>query len=276
VLPDLQGKPRRWEQKFLGAQLVWEPCATDCDASVAHPFDPMAAMVVQSPFRIPRSAFAGPIRYVIARPAGGVPRLPATSEQAVALDGEHAVVTICSTCGVSEPLSDADRQRYLAPNAWVQSDAWVIRAFAKRNAGPGTPEQKMPHLVQAVINHMTGKVDYLGYTTARDALRTRSGDCTEFAVLLAAAARAIEIPARIVVGLAYSDRFSGKKDVFSPHMWVQAWTGTKWVSYDAGLGQFDATHIALAIGDGDPRTMDTVSRPASEYRIEKLGLIRPN
>jgi len=54
------------------------------------------------------------------------------------------------------------------------------------------------------------------------------------------------------------------------------WTGTKWISYDAGLGQFDATHIALAIGDGDPRTMDAVSQSAREYRIEKLGRVRPD
>ena len=93
--------------------------------------------------------------------------MPATSEQAVVLDGEHAVVTICSTCGVSETLSDADRQRFLAPNPWVQSDASVVRAFAKRSAGAGTPDQKMSRLVRGVIDHMTGKVDYLGYATAR-------------------------------------------------------------------------------------------------------------
>jgi hypothetical protein len=276
MLPDrpTPGQPSTWEQRFLGANLVWEPCAKDCDASVAHPFDPMAAMVVQSPFRVPRSALAGPIRYVIARPAGGAPRLAVTGEQAVAWDGERAVVTICSTCGVTETLAEADRQRYLAPNAWVQSDAWNIRAFAKRHAGRGTPEQKMSRLVQGVINHMTGNVDYLGYATALDALRTRSGDCTEFAVLLAAAARASGIPARIAVGLVYSDRFSGKKDVFSPHMWVQAWNGTQWISYDAGLGSFDATHIALALGDGNPRNMDAVSQSATEYRIDKLGLVK--
>ncbi len=100
----------------------------------------------------------------------------------------------------------------------------------------------------------------------------RSGDCTEFSVLLAALARSRGIPARIAVGFAYSDRFSGKKDVFSPHTWVQAWTGKRWVSYDAGLGEFDATHIAVAIGDGDPLDMQAVAAP--EWRIEKLGLLK--
>ena len=273
---DDQGALDRWEQRLLGASLVWQPCAKDCDASVEHPFDPMAGMVLRSPFRVPSSALAGPIRYVVSRSSGtGAPRLPATGEQAVAIDGDRAVVTICKTCGVAESLSEADRQQYLAPNAWVQSDARPVRAFASRNAGSGTPDQVMARLVTAVMNHMTGEVDYLGYATAREALRSRAGDCTEFAVLLAAAARASGIPTRVVAGLAYSDRFSGKKDVFSPHMWVQAWTGTKWTSYDAGLGQFDATHIALAVGDGDPRGMDAVADATRAYRIDKLGLVKP-
>ena len=45
---------------------------------------------------------------------------------------------------------------------------------------------------------------------------------------------------------------SGVPHVFAPHAWVQAWDGTRWTSYDAALGRFDAGHIALMIGDGDP------------------------
>ncbi len=32
--------------------------------------------------------------------------------------------------------------------------------------------------------------------------------------------------------------------------------GTRWVSYDAGLGRFDAGHIALVVGDGTPPQAD--------------------
>lgn len=269
--------PDEQMRTFVGERLVWEPCAQDCDARVEQPFDPMARLVVQSPYRVPHSAFAGPIRYVISRPDGGMPRLPATSEQAVSWDGAHAVVTICGSCGEADVLSESDRQRYLAPNAWVQSDRPEISAFARRSsAGATKPERIMTQLVKGIREYMNGPVDYLGYSTSLEALRSRGGDCTEFSVLLAAAARARGVPARIVAGLVYSDRFSGKKDVFSPHMWVQAWTGTRWTSYDAGIGEFDATHLALAIGDGSPQSMDAVAHPAREYRIEKLGLVRPN
>ena len=132
----------------------------------------------------------------------------------------------------------------------------------------------MDNLVSAVERHMTGPVNYLGMGSASVALRTRSGDCTEFAVLLAALARAKGIPTRVAYGLVYADRFSGKKDVFSPHAWVQVWTGTRWQSYDAGIGQFDATHIALSVGDGDPRDVQATFTTPADLKIDKLGRVR--
>ena len=93
-------------------------------------------------------------------------------------------------------------------------------------------------------------------------------------MLLAALARARDIPARVAYGLVYADRFSGKKEVFSPHAWVQVWTGDRWQSYDAGVGQFDATHLALSLGNGDPRDVQTGFSGPTELRIEKLGRVR--
>ena len=189
-------------------------------------------------------------------------------------DGSRAIVTICETCGTTESATEVDRQRYLQPNAWVQSDYAGVIGFARRYSGAGSADQIMRQLVDGVREYMTGDVDYLGYASAREALRTRAGDCTEFAVLLAASARSRGIPARVVSGLVYTDRFSGKKEVFSPHTWVQAWTGKRWTSYDAGLGEFDATHIALAVGTGDPRETAPGSDALNPWRIERIGLVR--
>jgi transglutaminase-like putative cysteine protease len=222
--------------------------------------------------RIPQSALDGPIRYVISR-AGATPGIPVTGEQDVAADGLTSVVTVCKTCGKAAHITDGERRNYLASNAWVQTSAPEVQSFARRNSGKGAPHQVMMQLVDAVRNHMTGEVDYLGYASATQALATRAGDCTEYSVLLAAAGRARGIPTRIVVGLVYAGRFSGKKDVFSPHTWVQAWTGDRWTSYDAGLEKFDASHIALAIGDGDPRRTDG-NASVGQWRIEKLGLVK--
>ena len=262
------------EQKFFGATLIWDHCPRDCDAKVDKPFDVMSKLIVPSPYRIPAGAMAGPIRYVISRVDGSAPRIPATGEQAVVADGSTAVLTVCATCGISEQLTDSERLHYLQPNAWVESELPEIKDFANRHGRGRTQKEIMNNLVTAVQNHMTGPVDYSGYGSAAEALKSRAGDCTEFAVLLAALARAKGIPARVAYGLVYSDRFSGKKDVFSPHAWVQVWTGTRWQSYDAGIGAFDATHLALSLGDGDPRDVQSAIETPADLRIEKLGHVR--
>ena len=262
------------ERKFFGATLVWDRCLHDCDSQVGKPFDLMSKLVMQSPYRIPKDALVGTIRYVISRVDGVAPQLPATGEQTVATEGSTAILTVCADCGVPEQLLESDRRRYLQSNAWVQSDLPEIRDFANRHGHGRSQAQIMNNLVAAVRDHMTGPVDYLGYGSAAEVLRTRSGDCTEFAVLLAALARARGIPTRVAYGLVYADRFSGKKDVFSPHAWVQVWTGTRWQSYDAGLGEFDATHLALGLGDGDPRDAQAIFAAPADLRIDKLGRVR--
>ena len=262
------------EQLFFGATLVWDRCPRDCDSKVEKPFDLMSKLVVPSPYRIPDGALAGPIRYVISRVDGAAARIPATGEQAVVMDGPTAVLTVCATCGIAEQLTDAERRHYLQPNAWVNSEHPEIQDFANRHGQGRSQQEIMDNLVSAVERHMTGPVNYLGMGSASVALRTRSGDCTEFAVLLAALARAKGIPTRVAYGLVYADRFSGKKDVFSPHAWVQVWTGTRWQSYDAGIGQFDATHIALSVGDGDPRDVQATFTTPADLKIDKLGRVR--
>jgi hypothetical protein len=264
------GNILRREQKFFGATLTWSACAAHCDAKIDQPFDLMSKLVVPSPYRIPQSALTSPIRYVISQ----APQLPQTGEQAVAMEGSTAILTVCTTCGIAEHLTDPDRQHYLQPNAWVQSDRPELRDFANRYGRGRSQTEIMNNLVNAVRDHMTGNVDYLGYGSAAEAFRTRSGDCTEFAVLLAALARAKGFPTRIAYGLVYADHFSGKKDVFSPHTWVQVWTGSRWQSFDAGLGEFDSTHLALSLGDGDPRDAQTALEAPADMRIEKLARVR--
>ena len=272
---DRAGHLVRREQAFFGTLLTWQACQSDCER-VDAPFDPMARLVVRSPYHIPPNVLSGPIRYVIARADGAAPGLVATPDQAVMWDGPRAVVTICKGCGVVEAATAEELERFLGPNAWVQSTHKTIVRLAQHAGSSDVPTaRRMSRLKRLVQQRMTGPVDYLGYSTAVEAWRSRSGDCTEFAVLLAALARAEGIPTRIVTGLVYADRFSGKKDVFSPHAWVQVWDVDRWVSHDAALDGFDATHIAMAIGDGDPEEFAQTFRQLAQWRIEKAGIVRP-
>ena len=260
------------ERQFFGATLHWNRCLTECAAPIEKPYDLMSKLIVTSPFRIPESAFSGSIRYVIVRPDGKPPHMPTTAEQAVVVDGSQLIVTVCASCDEAEPAPPAALEHYLRPNAWVQSDAPEV---ASRHGRGSTQIEIMNRLVDAVRDHMDGGiVEYLGNANALEALRTRSGDCIEYAVLLGALGRAKNIPTRIVYGLVYADRFSGKKEVFSPHAWVQAWTGRRWQSFDAGIGHFDSTHLALRIGDGEPFEADDNFMTPADLRIENLGRVR--
>jgi hypothetical protein len=274
---DAHGNLVRAEEPLFGTLVSWTPCEHDCDKDVDAPFDFMSRLVVRSPVQIPEWFRHRTLRFVLARTDDAPAAVASTGEQAVVFDARQAaVLTICANCGAAEHPTAAELARYLAPNAWVQSDNAEIRTLARNTVSPTVPVdlrmRKFVKLVKQIMQH--GSKDFLGYGDAVGALHSGSGDCTEFSVLLAAFARSQGIPTRIAVGLAYSDRFSGKKDVFSPHVWVQSWNGQRWASYDAGLDGFDSTHIALAVGNGEPDEVNRTTAQLPLLRIEKAGVVR--
>ncbi len=229
-------------------------------------------LLVASPYKMSERVRAGTIRYTFEH-TGALWHWPETGEQHVDPHDERTTLTICGDCGREAAPSAEQLKHYLAPNAWVDSDDHAIRAFARTTTGRSV-ESRMSALVLAVQKHMNGAIDFRRYATATEALASREGDCTEFALLLAAAARARGIPARVVAGLVYDNRFLGRAHAFGPHMWVQAWTGERWRSYDAALGRFDAGHIALAVGDGRPEETRGVMALIGKLRIvEATGLL---
>jgi hypothetical protein len=82
--------------------------------------------------------------------------------------------------------------------------------------------------------------------TADEVARTLEGDCTEFAMLLAAMCRAEGVPSRIAIGLVYADTTYGPAMGF--HMWTEVWVQDQWVPLDAtqGRGQVGPTHLKIA------------------------------
>ncbi len=235
---------------LAGARFDSHACSQDCDDAGTRYYDLMAGLTLDSPYRFPAASRHKTLRYVFESVDGIAPELPATGEQSVRQRGTRSIVTICSECGDEAAPDAANIARYRDANAWVQSDHPSLRALARSARAYGSIDGRMHRLVRFVQKHMDGSRQSLGYASALQAATSRSGDCTEFALLLAALARASHIPARVVGGLVYSSHFTGKGNVFSPHAWVQVWNGSRWVSFDAGMGQFDSTHIVLAIGDG--------------------------
>jgi hypothetical protein len=72
-----------------------------------------------------------------------------------------------------------------------------------------------------------------GFDVASVVARRGEGDCTEFAVLTAALARATRMPARVVVGLALLSK-NGAYASYG-HAWTEVLEGGRWVVADAAL-----------------------------------------
>lgn len=220
------------------------------------PYDGLRRALFRAPYRMSDGALAGHIRYRFGFREGLRFPLPQTGEQAVRPDGEGATVDICGDCGPGLKSDAASLAEALRPTAWLQSDHPRLRAIARPVAVLKVSDERKMQLLAARARGYLGKIDFAGHFSALDTLSRRRGDCTEAAVLLAALGRAAGIPTKVASGLVYSrEAYHGMANVFMPHSWVLAYVDGRWQSFDAALDAFDATHIALTVGDGDARSI---------------------
>ena len=236
--------------------------------------DVIRSLTLPSPFRISETARAGTIRYWLRVDGDSSSTLPETGEQHVERREPGWTVTVCAQhCGRETAPTAAELQQARAPTPWLQSKDPSIRMLAR--SANGNFSQRMLGLEVAVRKQLSAGVDYRNYLTSREAFDARVGDCTEYAVLLAAVVRASGYPARVVAGLAYSTRFAERMHSFGPHMWVQVWDGRRWVSQDAALGAFEAGRIALVVGDGSPESLRGVTSLIRRLHIERAAAVQP-
>jgi hypothetical protein len=248
---DDQGIARKGLMSLLGQPLEMLACDRACALAPNQAVDMLRAATIGSPRWLPAYVRAVPMRYRV-RISGdvGQPFITTDEQRVTALGGTDWMIDVGTAHpGRQAPPRPADRQ----PNAWLQSDAPAIRRLAAQAVGGARDDlQRMRRLRRFVSGYITGHGLDVGYASALEVVNSREGDCTEYAVLLAAMARAQGIPARVVTGMVYADRFAGASQLFVPHEWVQAWVNGRWQSFDAALKHFDSTHLALASGDGDP------------------------
>jgi transglutaminase-like putative cysteine protease len=236
---------------MLGVDLTLLACDRDCALAPNQSSDVFARTLVTPPRALGKAELDG-ARYLLrSRDARILPHLPATGEQRVRRTdhGMQLDIRRHAQAGDEAPPQATD---FVATD-WLQSGAPEIVALARRGAGDASePAERMRKLEHFVRDFIDDKNLGVGYASALEVARHPQGDCTEHAVLLAALGRAEGIATRIVNGLAWAPGFAGRDQVFVPHAWVQAWIDGRWQSFDAALDGFDAGHIALALGDGDP------------------------
>ncbi|MEM1355458.1 MAG: transglutaminase-like domain-containing protein [Planctomycetota bacterium] len=192
---------------------------------------------------------------------------PNTQYQRVARLGDRRVrLTIDMRRAPDLAGADPPGDAYLAASIAVDHTDPVVQGLTRRVAGQLKADHGPADFARAaelfVASHIRGGSLSVGSATASEAARTREGDCTESAVLLAAMLRARGIPSRCVYGLVYTeDPFLDQPGVFVYHMWTQAWvsapipaddpnataTDGYWMEVDAAMLGYTAGHLALGL-----------------------------
>jgi len=218
--------------------------------------------------------------YRLSLPSGELADLPTVASQRVvrASDGSLKVEVSISDGLPTSPSGSIDRPLFLRATAYLDYRAEAVQATLAAIEFPATEgearndRQRAELLRRRVHQLMTRKNLAIGFASASEAAASRSGDCTEHAVLLSALLRADGIPARVVSGLLYVERFAGERQVFGYHLWSQGWIEGRWVDLDAmTAAPFDATHIALTTSALDSQE-DFVAISAS--LLPMMGALR--
>ncbi|MEM1329104.1 MAG: transglutaminase domain-containing protein [Planctomycetota bacterium] len=186
---------------------------------------------------------------------GDLPPLPTAAGQTVEVIGDRAarVSVSARTQAASKPqvATDADR----GSSSMINLDDPELRRMHLRATAGLTEDASLLARAEAIrrfVHRVIARKDLgVGFGSASETARSRRGDCTEHAVLLAALLRLDGTPARIASGLIYADAFAGAREIFGYHMWTRALVEIDgvptWIDLDATLRgtRFDAAHIAL-------------------------------
>ncbi len=192
---------------------------------------------------------------------GAMPALPSAAAQRVTAgdDGVTAMLVIDINDNLAASAAEIGDASYLASSAMVDAgDPLIGKLAARAVSNAGADDLARANAMRASVHRIiSGKGLDTAFATASETARTRTGDCSEHAVLLCAMLRAEAIPSRVAVGLVYADAFLGHRDIFGWHMWTQALIDGRWVDLDATLDRrYHAGHVLTAVSSLDQGGID--------------------
>ena len=158
-------------------------------------------------------------------------------------------VTIDAASGSAASAKELVDPTLRSASAYIDiDDPGVRRFFRELERTPGdTTLEACDRLRLAVARQVSNKTFGVAFGSASDALRSRSGDCTEHAVLLAAGFRLAGLPARIATGLVHAPASGFDHGAFAWHMWTQVLIDGVWWDFDATRkNRFDAGHLLVS------------------------------
>ncbi|MBP9004320.1 MAG: transglutaminase domain-containing protein [Candidatus Hydrogenedentes bacterium] len=168
--------------------------------------------------------------------------------------------------GNQSPAPDAGE--FLRSDPFITADAPAIRQAAAVLSRTVDNPWDLARAINRWVYQEVKKERVITLPSAADVLKQRRGDCSEHSLLAVALLRAAGIPARVAVGIAWSDELKA----FGYHAWVEAQIGGSWMPMDPTFGQdtADATHLKLLDGSIDAWTR--LLRFAGKLRVEILDV----
>ncbi|MDF1842421.1 MAG: transglutaminase-like domain-containing protein [Rubripirellula sp.] len=148
------------------------------------------------------------------------------------------------------PRTESAMEAWLSPSEYIESDNPAIGALATTLTRESNTRWEA---VRKIGDWVYKEIAYTIADTpsAELALEKREGDCGPHSTLMVAMLRALEIPARLVGGLVFTQALGGS---FGQHAWVEVHMGEMgWVAVDPTTGEVEeinATHIKLFEGLG--------------------------
>jgi len=171
-------------------------------------------------------------------------------------------------------LPPADPALFLAATFLVdhaEPAVVALQAELVRQHGEAPSPTELVEFVRRAIEHkQLGR----GWDVASRIASTRAGDCTEHAVLLAALARSVGRPARVVIGAALVTE--GGRFATLGHAWAELYEGERWQVADAALEPEVAPLGYLPFGvlaDEGPGHMLALARLSATTWISRVEIL---
>lgn len=242
--------------ELVGAGIVMERASREQARRLERSVDIFRAAMFEIPDDLPPRSELDGLVVRFARDEGEPPTVGSFDGQTVEAGDGYVEVTTRRR----EPPTTADRlpertdalAPYLAGTDYEDLEDPQLIATAQREVGDAKDPWTAARRLNAFVNrHIDEKTLAHAYASASEALSSRSGDCTEHAVLFSALAKIVGIPTRLATGLVY---VGGARPSFGYHEWVEVHIGGRWHPMDPTFGQdtADATHIKFSEGLSDP------------------------
>ena len=207
--------------------------------------------------------------------------IPVTSNQSVRTEDGKILVTVRPLRGQpghSFPYRGDNEAalKALESNVYLQCDDDRIKSLAREAAGQTEDAWIAAQRIERfVAGYIVSKDLTVGYASALETLESRQGDCTEHALLCTALCRSLGIPAEVVVGIAYVKEFAGASNSFGGHAWTRVFIEDQWIGLDAafagtGRGGYDAGHLALSTGGGEPADFFSLIGTLGRFEVAEV------